>query len=88
MVDDHVVDAPVVELLPMGLAAAREADVAGDQALLVLGGELLTVARLPTGCPSGLEGGGGRRHGASSAERVRPSGPRFLLSVRNVKRPA
>src|ERR1044072_4050640 len=71
MVDDHVVDAPVVALLPVGLAAARVPDIAGHQALLVLGADLLTVARLPAGRPPGLEGGGGRRHGRL----LGPSGP-------------
>jgi hypothetical protein len=44
VVHHHVVHAAVVELLAMGLAAARELEVLGDQPLQVLGQDPFAAA--------------------------------------------
>src|SRR5688500_17414792 len=63
VVDDHAVDAAVVELLAGAPAAAGVAQVLGDQTLVVLGHVLLPAVRASARCEPGLESGGGCAHG-------------------------
>src|SRR5687768_2088843 len=63
VVDDHAVDAAVVELFPAAPAAAGVAQVLGDQALMVLGQVLLAPVPASARCEPRLENGGGCTHG-------------------------
>src|SRR5687768_4229310 len=63
VVDDHAVDAAVVELLPGAPAAAGVAHVLGDETLVVLGHVLLAAVPASARGESCLENGGGRAHG-------------------------
>src|SRR3954454_21481114 len=63
VVDDHVVDAAVVELLAGAPASAGVPQVLGDQALVVLGHVQLAAVIAPARCEPGLEGGSGSIHG-------------------------
>src|SRR5688500_10186203 len=89
VVDDKTVDAPVVELLAMGLAPAREAQVSRRQTLQVLGDVLLAVLHPAAGRGPRLEPARGGRHGAPPAPGRRAGAPlptyRFLLAARNGK---
>src|SRR5690349_2565518 len=84
VVDDHVVDAAVVELLPARAAAAGVAQVLRDQALVVLGHVPLAAAGVPAGCEAWLENGSGGTHGPSPSPRdknLRPAPTRVLRTV-------
>src|SRR5688500_4206538 len=78
VVDDHVVDAAVVELFPGAPAAAGVAQVLGDQTLVVLGHVLLAAVRASARCEPWLESGGGSTHGPPPLVQdsdLRPRGP-------------
>src|SRR4029450_4328809 len=64
VVDDHVVDAPVVELLPGAPAPAGVAKVLGDQPLVVLGHVPLAAVPVSARCEPRVECGSGCTHGA------------------------
>jgi hypothetical protein len=57
MVLDQVVEAAVVELLAVGVAATGEEDVLGEEALLVLGHGPLPAALVTARCGAGVETG-------------------------------
>src|SRR5215210_7355407 len=63
VVDNHVVDAAVVELFPGAPASAGVLQVFGDQTLVVLGHVLLASARVSARRPPWIEDGGGSTHG-------------------------
>src|SRR5215217_9450790 len=63
VVDDHAVDAAVVELLPGAAAAAGVAEVLGDQTLVVLGHVPLAAVRASARCEPWFESGSGCTHG-------------------------
>src|SRR3954467_11624586 len=62
VVDDHAVDAAVVELFSGGPAAAGVAQILGGQTRVVLGHELLTAVPVSAGGQPCFERGGGCTH--------------------------
>src|SRR3954467_9410028 len=65
VVDDHAVNAAVVELLPAAAAAAGEAQVLRDQTRTVLCQELLAAVCASARCEPWPESGSGGTHGRS-----------------------
>src|SRR5688572_32078392 len=63
VMDDHAVDAAVVELLAGAPASAGVAHVLGDQSLVVLGQEPLAAVPVSAGRERRLESGSGCAHG-------------------------
>src|SRR5687767_9297288 len=66
VVHDQVVDAPVVELLAVALAAAGEGDVLRDEALQVLGDGPLAVVQAPARCEGRGKAADGCSHRTST----------------------